>query len=334
MAAAKIFVSNGIAYTPAVTGRFRGGYATANVSDPDNILLISGSDVESPFIAPETAIAENGSGVGVFVGSNGINTLQVLDTSNPENTNVLRTPIPLPSAPESVVIASGIAFVAGGTGGLQVVNYLSFDSNGLAPTATISSVVADADSGQDGTQVVEGSSIPISVTLTDDVQVRNVELLVDGQVVANDVSAPYDFFATAPTLASGATNVTIQVRATDTGGNSSLSNALVYDLVPDIVAPVVVSTTPDRGGASFRASTIGLRLSEAIDTSLLDLSGITVTNLGADGAVGGGDDTTVAMQSIFSPGDRRITLENASSPSLRQLPSYSRFSHRCRPCRK
>ena len=304
----KVFVSNGIAYAPAVN-TFRGGYATADVSNPSSISFISGAEVESPFIGPRTAIAENGSGVGIFVGSNAINTLQVLDTSNPENTNVLRTPIDLPSAPESVAIASGIGFVAGGESGLQVVNYLSFDSQGNAPTATISSVVSDADPSQSGTQVVEGSSIPISVALTDDVQVRNVELLVDGEVVANDVSAPYDFFATVPTLDSGATSVTIQVRATDTGGNSSLSNELVYDLVPDIVAPVIVGTTPGSNGASFRASTIGLRLSEAIDTSILDLSGVTLTNLGGDGIVGGGDDTAVALQSIFSPSDRRITFQ-------------------------
>ena len=59
--AGKLFVGNGIAYATAQDS-FRGGFATANVTDPDNITLISGSDVGIPNVAPKAAIAANGSG--------------------------------------------------------------------------------------------------------------------------------------------------------------------------------------------------------------------------------------------------------------------------------
>ena len=41
------------------------------------------------------------------------------------------------SAPNAVAIASVIAYVADGTGGLQIVNYVPFDNQGNAPTATL-----------------------------------------------------------------------------------------------------------------------------------------------------------------------------------------------------
>ena len=86
--AGKLFVGNGVAYAAAINSFSRGGFATADVSDPDNITIISGSDVVSPFVAPGEAIVSNGSGIGVMVGSNsGINSLDLLDISDPQDTN-------------------------------------------------------------------------------------------------------------------------------------------------------------------------------------------------------------------------------------------------------
>jgi hypothetical protein len=42
-----------------------------------------------------------------------------------------------------VAIGEGIAFVADGTSGLQVVNYRSFDTLGVPPTITITQLPAD-----------------------------------------------------------------------------------------------------------------------------------------------------------------------------------------------
>lgn len=92
-----------------------------------------------------------------------------------------------------VAIASGIAYIADGSAGLQVINYRAFDNQGQASTVTIDSSVADFDSNTSGIQVIEGTTIPILTTVTDDVQVRDVELLVNGEVVDRDISFPFDF---------------------------------------------------------------------------------------------------------------------------------------------
>src|SRR5262249_6023282 len=64
----QLFVGNGIAYA-AATSFFRGGFATANVSNPDSLTLISGSDVVAPTVLPATAVVANGSGLGLLIGT-------------------------------------------------------------------------------------------------------------------------------------------------------------------------------------------------------------------------------------------------------------------------
>jgi len=48
-----------------------------------------------------------------------------------------------------------------------------------------------------------------------------------------------------PSLASGATGLTIEVRATDTGGNGVLSERIALENVPDITPPEIIRTNPD-----------------------------------------------------------------------------------------
>ncbi len=313
--AGRLFVDNGIGYAAAINTNFRGGYATADVSDPDNPVAISGSDVPSANVAPGTAVFSNGAGRGILVGpvQGGTNELHLVNVEDPSQTYQFLTRFFLPAPAFSVAVASGIAYVADGNGDLVVVNYLPFDIEGQSPSATISSPVADVDPVTDGVQVVEGSNVPIRVDITDDVQIRNVELLVNGVVVANEVSAPFEFVAPAPSLADGTSEMNIQVRATDTGLNSSLSNALTYELVEDTVPPEVIGTTPGEGITGFKVSSVTVRFNEPLDTGIVDLAGVTLTNLGADGLPGGGDDMEVELLSVETPSDFRVavrTVEN------------------------
>ena len=291
----KLFVGNDIAYVTAENSG-RGGLVTADVSDLDNLMLISPSDVMSPFVGPDTDIAINGSDLGILVGSRGQNLLTVLDLSDPELTNEQLFSFNLPAAPESVAIAAGIAFVANGDAGLVITNYLSFDSQGISPTITLSSQVTDADPLSPGIQVVEGTSLPIQVDINDDVQLRNTQLIVDGVVVTNDVSFPFEFTPTVP--ATPGDTLTIEARATDTGGNTGTSNILTFEIVEDIVAPVVIDTTPEADTSVFFTPSIDVRFSESLDTDLVNLSGIDLTFLGADGIVGGSDDVSVDLSSV------------------------------------
>jgi hypothetical protein len=258
----QLFVDNGFAYVAALSNP-RGGYATAAVGLANDLLPLSGSGVQPPASEPGIAIALNGSGLGVLIGpTGGRNVLDVLDVSDPRNTFVPVNRFALPGAPAGVALASGIAFVADESAGLQVVNFLPFESKGQPPTVSISTTYT-------GSAIAEGATLPIKVTAQDDVQVRNVELLVNGQVVANDVSLPYDFQPIAPTLASGATNMTVQVQATDTGGNSTLSNVLTFPLVKDTVPPTILSTTPADGSLQDTSlRTILVRFSKPVDPVL------------------------------------------------------------------
>jgi hypothetical protein len=72
---------------------------------------------------------------------------------------------------------------------------------------SISTSVTDADTQSEGVQVAEGTTIPIRTSVVDDVQVREVELLANGDVVQTDVSFPFEFFAAAPIIEPGVSTV-------------------------------------------------------------------------------------------------------------------------------
>ena len=270
---------NKIAFVAAGNGS-TGGFVTVNVNDPGNMMLLSPVDANN---VQGQAIAVNGSGLAVSVGSliGGTNSLDVLNVRDPNNTGAFVTRITLPAAPQDVTIAGGLAFVADGTAGLEVVNYLAFDNQGLPPELTVDPNLLDIDTNTPGIQVQEGSNLRLRGIFNDDVQVRNVELLLDGNVVRNDVSFPFDLSTVAPLRTATVTTATLQVRATDTGGNVTTSPVFSLDLVPDIVAPTLVSTNPPDGavrGQSFRAIT--LTFSEPLDQSTVTPANFVLTGPG------------------------------------------------------
>ena len=186
----KLFAGDGVVYA-AAEGAFQGGYVTVDSRIPADLKLLSG--VDDVAIAGK-AIAINGSGLGVTVGrpggAFGTSSLDVVGTTDPTDTARFVTRYPLPATPNGVALANGLAFVADGSGGLQIVNYVGFDTKGVAPTVSIAVDGVDVDPTKPGIQVLEGRTVQIKPTVTDDVQVRNVELLVNGKVVANDVVLP------------------------------------------------------------------------------------------------------------------------------------------------
>ncbi|MBW3597568.1 MAG: Ig-like domain-containing protein, partial [Planctomycetes bacterium] len=179
--------------------------------------------------------------------------LELHDASDPSVTYNFLTQIDTRGRAKSIAVAGGIAFVANGAEGLAVVSYLPFDNQGQPPQVSIASADLDVDPNTPGVQVTEGDSLPIAVEVSDDVQVRNVELLVNGEVVRNDISFPFDLEAIA--LNEAGDDVGVQVRATDTGGNATLSDSLTFQLVPDTFGPSIVETSVSAGetiGPSLR----------------------------------------------------------------------------------
>jgi len=294
---ARLTVGNGVAYVAGSSGA-TGGFLTVDISDLDAPVLISGIDDNS---LAGTAVALNGSGRAVVAGGinfvfGGFKGLDLVDVSDPDNTGAFLTRYDLPQIARDVTIANGMAFVADGTAGLQVVNYLGFDTQGIAPTAKISIAAIDADPVTPGVQVLEGRSIHVVPDVADDVQVRNVELLVNGKVVVNDPTFPFDLFTAVPTIAVGGGTMTIQLRATDTGGNSALSEAVKLAVVPDTFAPEVVAVSVAEDAKRFFVRNIEVRFDEPVDTALLGTSGVTLVRVGADGKAGTADDIAVSLK--------------------------------------
>jgi membrane-associated phospholipid phosphatase/methionine-rich copper-binding protein CopC len=279
-------VGNGVAYLAG------SGLSTIDISEPTKPKLISGADTF--FTARDVTL--NGSGLAVVAAET--QGLGVYSTTDPQKTDNFLTQIDTPGNTYGAAVASGIAFVADGTSGLQVINYLPFDNKGKAPTISINTSVIDLDPNTAGIQVQEGSNIPLKIDITDDVQVRNVELLVDGKVISNDVSFPWDLSVIAPKLTATKTSFDIQVRATDTGGNIAISNLLTLNLSSDKFAPTVIGSTPTESARPKTIPTISIKFNEAIDPTKLNTSGVTLTNLGKDGVLGGGDDIVTPVASL------------------------------------
>ncbi|MGK0185380.1 MAG: hypothetical protein ACI9R3_001157 [Verrucomicrobiales bacterium] len=184
-----LFVGGGKGYAAAANFGL-GGVATFDLADPNAPALISLSDVPGGFLAPKRDVAVSGSGIGMIVGQGSQQDVTLIDLSDPEKTFELLTAYDLSEEAQAVAMASGFGFVANGTAGLRVYNYLAFDALGTPPTVTIDTTALDVDSATPGIQMVESTVVPILTTITDDVQVRDVRLLVDGDPVLVDVAFP------------------------------------------------------------------------------------------------------------------------------------------------
>ena len=242
------FIAEGVAWIPAGDR-----VVTIDVSDPLHPSVISGSQTIVQGTTTNSVgihdLQLNGSGLGVAAArlfSNG-GTVTVLQTPNATTTNSVFTQIVLPTIAERLALASGLAYVADGTGGLQLVSYLQFDTGSTPPTISLDPLAGDVDPVMPGVQLYEGSTLSIGNHITDDVQVRSVELLVNGVVTLKDLSYPYDLTTVLPKIATAGNQVTLQVRATDTGGNVQLSSPIVVDLVADTTPPTITSITPANG---------------------------------------------------------------------------------------
>ncbi len=291
-----VFVGNGVAWLAG------SGLRTIDVSNPASPTLIHGAD--NFFTARRIAL--NGSGLGLLA-PDGNNFIQVYDVTNTSDTGNLLTQFPISGGVRDVAVSRGIAYVATDSG-LEVVNYRSFDTLRQAPTVTITTSAVDADPSTDGIQVLEGTTIPIGAVVRDDVQVRNVELLVNGQVVRNDVSFPFDFFAVAPNITPGVNSVVLQVRATDTGGNSQ-SNSLNIGLVPDTFPPTIVSIDPADGTRRFQGQrTVRVRFSEAIAASGVTGDNFQLVAAGPGDVFGDDNDQVLEVALQLRDGDRLLQM--------------------------
>jgi hypothetical protein len=304
----KLFVGGGIAYVPAEGFAFNGGFVTANVSNPDSLALISGVDAVN--VAGRTVVP-NGSGLAAAVGSPGNfgNIVDVLNVSNPSNTGVFVTRYTLPAEPYSVAIGAGIAFVADGTAGLQVVNYRSFDNLGVPPTISLSNSfpMVTATNGM----ATEGTLVRVLALVTDDVQVRNVEFYIDGTLASADQNFPFEYLFVTPALTTNKTNFTLQARATDTGGNTNWTPLITVALLADTNPPLVRRTFPMATNILAPTNTVYAYFNKPLDPSTVNGVTFTLLSAGPDHRLDTADDvlmTNAVVSYIASAKAAAITL--------------------------
>jgi hypothetical protein len=233
-AGGRLFVGNARAYVAG--GR---GFQVIDVSNPDVLTLLS---TESTDQINWKQFVPNGSGSGL--GVVGINRAEdnnddiyLYDLRNGANTFVTR--LETPGVAKAVSVFNGLGYLADGAAGLQVVNYLPYDANKQPPTGRI--VLSSTNT------VTAGGFVVVRAEAEDDVQVRNVQFFLDGELFVTDGNFPFEFVYRVPTNRIGAA-LSFSVRLADTGGNTTtVTNTAALRIVPDDQPPVVRLESPSAG---------------------------------------------------------------------------------------
>ncbi len=218
-----------------------------------------------------------------------------------------------PGAATALSIYNGLAYVADGTAGVQVVNFRAFDTARIPPTVTLAAETP-------GTTAEEGRFLPVVATVTDDVQVRNVEFFVDGQRVETDGNFPFEGRLLAPRIVPGKTSFTVQARCADTGGNAAFSNTLTFTLTPDTQSPSVLSFAPGKDALLATASGFSVRFTEPVAAASLNASSVYFWSAGADGYAGTDDDARLPVSLLPATDGSGTFRETASFQTAAPLP--------------
>jgi DNA-binding beta-propeller fold protein YncE len=170
------------------------------------------------------------------------------------------------------------------------------DTKGIPPIASIVSPASNAT-------LVQGSTVPITISASDDIAVAAVNLLVNGTPVLTDTgTSPYIFYYQIP---QNATSITIGAQAVDFGGNVGNATPEALSVIPDPGTTVIGrvldgSNNPLPGfiaqlnGFSATTAADGTFSIPNIPTVPLTVSGVTVNVHGViNGSIRAGSSTTV-----------------------------------------
>jgi hypothetical protein len=197
--------------------------------------------------------------------------LSLYDDSVPSDVTRFLTSFDTPGEARAVAINDGLAYVADGSRGLQVVNFLAYDALGQAPTVTLNTNFVN-------NEITEGALVRASAQVSDDVQVREVTFFNDGEAVFTDVAYPFEHRFRAPAAGSV---INISARATDTGGNNTMSATTTATSIEDTVPPVVSINSPSDGDATTTPGWVDMNIvatdNVAVDTITFTLNGEAVT---------------------------------------------------------
>ncbi len=282
----RLFATPAQAY--AVHGKGYNAFDITNASAPR--LLAAGNTAQFGW----KQVVLNGSGLGLAATSPvmafedpATHNVSLYNTRDPMQTDRFVSTFVTPGFAQAVSIYNGLAYVADGAQGIQVVNYLAFDALGKPPTIQLRTAFA--------TDVAEeGKLSRLVADVSDDVQVRNVEFYVDGVKVGTDGNYPFEHRFVTPTRTAAKGSFTIRAVASDTGGNRTTSDLLTIHLVSDATPPSIRRLIPSDGSGMADARRVGIFLSEPVDPSSITADAFFVLAPGPDGAFGTPDDAKLA----------------------------------------
>ncbi|MGB5051470.1 MAG: Ig-like domain-containing protein, partial [Caldilineaceae bacterium] len=217
-----------------------------------------------------------------------------------------------PGAAVALVLDKGLAYVAAGDAGVQVINYQPADTRGITPTVTLSSNFSDARFQSD-------AEMRLTAHAQDDVAVRDVEFYLNGSLLQKDSSFPFEIRFTPPVT----TTLTLQAKATDTGGKFAWTDIQTRTAVADAIQPEVVNFAPPLRARIFQNELlVQASFSEGMDPASLTPASFQLLDASSV-AVGGGAVTYEPISQTASlrfdpppvPGEYRVVLNSSVTDS-------------------
>jgi hypothetical protein len=181
-----------------------------------------------------------------------VNGVSVTDVRSPSNPTV-RARLDFPQRDDNgtgiavdhqfVYLTAERGFTENGSSGdtaLYIGQYLfAEDTAGIAPAVQLTSPIQQPTA-------IEGSTVRIAATATDDILVARVDFLVNSEIVATDTAEPYDYNYRVP---AGIVSLAIQARATDIAGNVTSTPTVNLAVIPDPGTTVIGLAVDTRGVA-------------------------------------------------------------------------------------
>lgn len=295
-----LFVGGGLAYV----GHFS-GYSVVDIEDPAAPRVIGTPPTGQ---SATHALADTGSGrlltVTSFAGQTTL-ALSLFDVSDPTEVNRFLFSLDTPGTPRAVVLDRGLALVADGARGLQVVNFQPADTRGQPPAVSLETALPI----REGLPTVqEGAFLRVTARASDDVLVRQVDFYLDGLPLVSDGNFPFEQRFPAPFLPPDQPTVSVQARAVDTGGNVAWSEPLLLRVLPDTTPPVVVSVSPRDGAHVGLLAAARVGFSRTLDPASLGGGAVRLIEAGADGEFGTADDQEPEVAIAFQANEALLVF--------------------------
>jgi hypothetical protein len=303
----RVFAGGGFAYVTSLNG-----YTIFDVRNPASMVLVG---PRTGNVNSFKQIVTNGSGLGVAAvdvssSPSAPHDIWLYDLSNPADTSKFLTALPTPGIARAVTIHQGLAYVADGESGFQVMGYVPYDTKRIAPTIQLETNFPPGFAE-------ERQILRLTARVSDDVQVRNVEFFIDGVRVVSDGNFPFEHRFAAPLMTQQPSFI-MRACASDTGGNRACTAETTVTLTRDITPPRVTGVSPANASASPQGSVsvMSAIFSEPIDPTRLDSASFRLFSVGPDANPGTADDVLIPGGTLAYRAESNTLTLTYSSPLI------------------